>query len=118
MNFSNFNSWFYTLPEAFHLLAFALVVGLYAHLFLGFWTIRKRIKPHVIWYFCIRYGFMFTYVFGKVQDDKYGMFDVFLPLYLISYIDGLIILKGHNFHRCKSLRDAIRQITNFESRKK
>lgn len=118
MDAREINEWFYTLPEIIHVMAFALLIACYAHLFLGFWKVKNRIKKHVIFYFLIRFFIVIFYLFAKVEDEFYGMFDLFFPLYLITYIDGLIVLKGHSFHRCQDIREATKKLTNFQSRKK
>lgn len=116
MDARQINEWFYTLPAIVHIFAFSILIACYAHLFLGFWKIKNRIKKHVIVYFLIRFIIIIFYVFAKDENDFYGMFDLFFLLYLITYVDGLIILKGHSFHRCKDIKEAKKKITNFQNR--
>lgn len=113
MLFYNLNKWFWDLPDAFHHVTFAVLVGLYAHLIFGFFMIRKRLKPHVIKYFFLRTGILFFLLFLKSDDDTLGMLDLFLPVWLITYIDGLIILNGFGFHRCQNLTGAVKRIFQF-----
>lgn len=117
MDANQINGWFQELPAILHILAFGVIIACYAHLFLGFWKIRKRIKTHVVFYFSVRFVFMLGYVISKSQDPVYGMFDFFLPIYVFSYVDGLIILKGRSFHRCNNLRAAVKKLLDFQSRK-
>lgn len=114
MHFFELNKWFWSLPEIFHVGAFAVIIALYTHLMYGFYLNRKRIPPHVQKYFLIRTIVYLLYVFGKVEDERFGMFDTFLPIYFLAYIDGLIILNGFAFYRCKNLSQAIHKIFKFK----
>lgn len=115
MQFHELNSWFWQLPEIFHLITFALLIVLYAHLFFGFYMIKKRLKKHVKKWFLLRTGILFFYLIIKADEPAFGMFDLFLPIYIIGYIDGLIILNGFGFHRCQNLRQALKRIFKFRT---
>lgn len=115
MEFQNTNQMFWELPVWVHLLSFAIMIGLYAHLSFGFWMVRKKLPGHVIKYFLGRTVIILIFLFMKTL---YGKMDVFLLLYLISYIDGLIILNGFGLQRCKNMKQAFKKITKFQTAKK
>lgn len=105
------NDWFWSLPLWMHLMAFAVMVGLFTHLFFGFWMVRKRLPKHVIKYFTFRTVIVLILLFYKVD----AMLDLFLPMYLFSYIDGLIILNGFGLYRCQNMKSAFSKISTFKS---
>ena len=106
------------LPEGLHMAAFALLLMLYAFLCFGFWMERRKHKRHVKIYFVIRTSLIMLYMFMKASDSGFGMFDLFLPLYITCWIDGLIVIKGFTFYRCENLKDAFRRMTNFNTYRK
>tara|TARA_R110002020_G_scaffold318905_3_gene534525 strand:- start:124 stop:489 length:366 start_codon:yes stop_codon:yes gene_type:complete len=106
------------LPEGVHMLAFASLLMLYAFLCFGFWMERKKHKTHVKIYFSIRTSLIMLYMFIKASDTGFGMFDLFLPVYIIGWIDGLIVIKGFTFYRCENLKDAFKRMTNFNTYRK
>ena len=113
--FSIIQQYLVDLPEVLHILAFALLLMLYAFLCFGFWMERRKHKTHVKVYFVLRTGLIVLYMFMKASDVGFGMLDLFLPIYIIGWIDGLIVLKGFTFYRCNSLRDAFQRMTNFNT---
>lgn len=116
--FSTVNQLLRSLPEEIHLLTWIIMLALYAHLLYGAFIERKKLKSHVRWYLKIRGFIMLSYLCIKAADIRYGMFDLFLPLYIFSYIDGLIIVKGYMFHRCEGFIAAMRRLTKFTSKAK
>lgn len=116
--FSTANDFLRALPEEVHLFTWMVMLTLYAHLLYGSFLERKKLKPHVRVYLIIRGFFMLSYLCIKGADIRYGMFDLFLPLYLFVYIDGLIIVKGYMFHRCEGFITAMKRITKFNSKAK
>lgn len=118
MTFYELNRFFWNLPDFTHTLAFALLVALYTHLFYGFWLVRHRIPGRVCNYFVVRSLIAVAYFFFKAEDQTLKLFDLFYPLFLINYLDGLIILNGWGLYRCKSLRLALIKLITFRSRPK
>lgn len=114
MEFYELNLWFWQLPEIVHIITFAFLVACYTHLLFGFWLHRGRIPLHVKKYFISRALLYIIYMFAKSEDLRYGMFDLFLPIYVLGYIDGLIILNGFGFYRCKNFAQAVRKIFRFQ----
>src|SRR5690554_524580 len=116
--FSGVNLILRNLPDEVHLLTWFVMLALYAHLLYGSFLERHKIKQHVRWYLSIRGFMMIVYLCIKGADVRYGMFDLFLPIYLLFYIDGLIIVKGYTFHRCQTFLQAMKRLTKFNSKKK
>jgi len=116
--FSTANQVLKNLPEEIHLLTWILLLTLYAHLLYGAFIERNKLKPHVSWYLKIRGFMMLFYLCVKAVDVRYGMFDLFLPIYILFYIDGLIIVKGYMFHRCEGFVGAMKRLTKFNSKAK
>lgn len=115
MSFYDLNEVFYSLPGWPSQIVFAILVALYTHLFFGFWLVRKRIPGRVCKYFLARTIISVCYIFFKAEDPDFKLLDIFLPLYFINYLDGLIILNGWGLYRCKSLRQAIKKLITFRS---
>ena len=115
--FSTANECMQGLPDVLHDFTWLVLMALYAHLLFGAWIERKKLKPHVRWYLRFRGALMLFYLCVKAVDVRYGMFDLFLPIYLLFYVDGLIIVKGYTFHRCLTFWPAIKRITKFNSKK-
>ncbi len=116
--FSSANQVLHDLPDIVHDITWIVILILYAHLFFGAWMERKKFKPHVKGYLMVRAALMLFYISVKAVDIEYGMFDLFLPGYLLFYFDGLIVVKGYTFQRCTNLWSAIKRVTNFNSEKK
>tara|TARA_R100001530_G_scaffold136299_1_gene116287 strand:+ start:903 stop:1271 length:369 start_codon:yes stop_codon:yes gene_type:complete len=116
--FSTANAALRSLPEEIHLITWIVMLALYAHLLYGAFIERKKLKPHVRWYLKIRGFLMIGYLCIKAVDVRYGMFDLFLPIYILFYIDGLIIVKGYMFHRCEGFVAAMKRLTKFTSKAK
>lgn len=114
--FSNINTALRSLPDEIHLITWAILMALYAHLLYGSFLERKKIKTHARIYLMIRGFLMLSYLCFKAVDIHYGMFDLFLPIYIFFYTDGLIIVKGYSFHRCEGFVDAFNRITKFRSK--
>ena len=114
MNFETINEWFWSLPQGWHLLTFAVMIGLFTHLIFGFWMVRRKLPPHVIKYFVLRSLVVLILLFYKID----GILDLYLPMYIFSYFDGLIILNGFGFYRCKNMSHAFNKLTTFNTVKK
>ena len=115
MDFFELNKIMWQFPGWIHLATFAFLVVCYSHMVVGFIMIRKKLKPHVKRYFTCRTLIMLIYLFLKADNEQLGMFDLFLPIYIFCYLDGLIILNGFGFHRCPNLKAAIIKIFKFSS---
>ena len=115
--FSNANKFVKSFPEIVHWCTWVVVMLLYAHLLFGAWMERKKLRRHVRVYMMFRGGLMLFYICVKSVDIKYAMFDLFLPIYLLFYVDGLIIVKGYTFHRCENFWKAIKRITKFNAKR-
>ncbi|MCT8340490.1 hypothetical protein MG296_10530 [Flavobacteriaceae bacterium TK19130] len=115
--FSTINNYLRSMPEFVHELTWIILMALYAHLLFGAWIERKKMKSHVKAYMIIRATIMLFYLCVKAVDVRYGMFDLFLPIYILFYVDGLVIVKGYQFHRCDSFIKAFRRVTKFSSKK-
>ncbi|MBT0607647.1 hypothetical protein [Aequorivita echinoideorum] len=115
--FSEMNAALRALPPEVHELTWLVMIVLYGHLIYGAFLERKKLKPHVRWYLKIRAFIMMFYLCVKAVDVKYGMFDLFLPIYILFYVDGLIIVKGYMFHRCENFFLAMKRLTSFNSKK-
>lgn len=114
--FSSLNQLLRALPEEVHLFTYMVMLALYAHLLYGAFIERKKLKPHVRWYMKIRGFIMTSYLCLKAVDVRYGMFDLFLPIYILFYVDGLIIVKGYMFHRCTGFMAAMKRLIKFNSK--
>ena len=114
MDFEAINDWFWALPFGWHLLTFAVMVGLFTHLTFGFWMVRKKLPKYVIKYFILRCVVVLLLLFSKID----AMLDLFLPMYIFSYIDGLIILNGFGLYRCQNMSQALNKIATFKTIKK
>ena len=112
------NEYLNSLPYWMHVATLAFVIAIYAHLFLGFWMVRRKLPGHVIKYFVFRTSLIFTFILMRSEYGSYGIIDLFFPIYIVSYIDGLIILQGFGFYRCKGLMQALKKIIRFNSVKK
>lgn len=113
MDFESVNEWFWELSFGWHLLTFAVMISLFTHLIFGFWMVRNKLPRHVIKYFAFRTFIVLLLLFYKIDM----ILDLFLPMYLFSYIDGLIILNGFGLYRCQNMAQAFNKITTFKSRK-
>jgi len=113
MDFYNINEWFWGLPNVLHILTWTVMIAIYSHLIFGFWMVRHKLPKHVVKYFLIR-TLVITFLLFMKTD---AMLDLFLPMYLFSYFDGLIILNGFGLYRCKNMKQAFKKVTNFQSKK-
>tara|TARA_R100000789_G_scaffold7574_1_gene11869 strand:+ start:2341 stop:2706 length:366 start_codon:yes stop_codon:yes gene_type:complete len=115
--FSTANKAVRSLPDIVHYCTWMVMMLLYAHLLFGAWMERKKLRPHVRWYLRVRGFLMLFYICVKAVDIRYGMFDLFLPIYVLFYVDGLIIVKGYTFHRCQTFANALKRIIKFNAKK-
>lgn len=115
LTFQGVNEWFWQLPELFHVITFAALIAVYAQLFFGFWMVRKRLARHIVVYFLGRTFILFSIIILKSNTHDWGLFDLFLPVYLFSYIDGLIVLNGFGIYRCQNMKQAGKKIMKFNS---
>ena len=111
--FSTANQVLRDLPDMVHNFTWIILMVLYAHLAFGAWMERKKLKTHMRKYLIVRMGIMLFYLCVKAVDVKLGMFDLFLPGYLLFYFDGLIIVKGFVFQRCTDFKQAVKRLTKF-----
>lgn len=114
-SFQGANEWFWSLPETLHFIVFAVLLAGYAQLFFGFWMVRKRLAKHVTRYFIGRTTILFMIMLLKSNTHAWGMFDLFLPIYVFSYFDGLIVLNGFGVYRCRNMKQAGKKIMTFNS---
>lgn len=115
LTFQGANQWFWDLPEIYHVITFSVLIAAYAQLFFGFWMVRKRLVRHITVYFLVRTIILFGLVIMKSNTHDWGLFDLFLPAYIFSYIDGLIVLNGFGVYRCQNMKQAGKKIMKFNS---
>lgn len=114
MKFFEYNLWWWELPQYFHDLAFTLLIAAYMHMTYGFFLYWKRLTKPVKLYFLLRVSIYLFYVMAKSEDSAFGMMDLFFPIYLLAYVDGLIILNGKGFYRCRNIIKAFTKIFKFK----
>ncbi len=114
-NFYELNQYFWNLPGWIHLGVFLIMLMAYAHLIIGFFMVRKKLRWPMCIYLVIRNLMYLTFFFLKSEDDNFGMLDGFLPVYVMSYIDGLIMLKTHPLMMCKSFKETVTKIFKFNT---
>ena len=117
MDFYRYNDYLWGLPNWVHTVALLILIAAYAHLIFGYWLVRYRIPRYVKKYFALRCILYILYMMFKAQDKNFGMADLFFPIYMRGYIDGLITLNGWGFYRCKNLKEGIIKLITFRSEK-
>ncbi|TQI72268.1 hypothetical protein JM79_3225 [Gramella sp. Hel_I_59] len=114
MRFFEYNSWWWDLPNYFHDLAFTILMAAYMHMTYGFFLYWSRLRFPVKAYFLLRTAIYLFYIMAKSEDSQLGMMDLFFPIYILAYIDGLIILNGAGFYRCREIIKAFIKIFKFK----
>lgn len=102
MTFQEFNEFLKSAPEIIHWITASLLLGSYAQLALAYYASYNVLSKAIKVYFPIAHIIMSIYFFAKLQSEEYAtMFDVFILLYVIYYINMVIVLKARYF-RCFS----------------
>lgn len=100
MDFQELNSFIQSAPEVAHWAVSCLLLGSYAQLALAYFASFNILPKGTRWYFPIAHLIMSIYFFSKLSSSEYTtMLDVFLPTYIIYYINMVIVLKARYF-RC------------------